>query len=119
MYNANVSHMQTILKFLGTAAAVYLTVNLVPGISLSGGWTTTLLVALVWSVIVMVIRPVLRILTFPITVITFGLFSIVLNAFLFYAMQWVVPGFTVTGILPALLGALVLSILTWLIQKIL
>jgi len=111
--------MHIVLKYLGTVAAVYLTVNLVPGITVSGGWTTILFVALVWSVIVMVIRPVLHVLTLPITLITFGLFSFVLNAFLFYAMQWVVPGFSVAGFWAALLGALVLSLLSWLIQKIL
>lgn len=111
--------MHIVLRYLGTVAAVLLTVNIVPGISISGGWTTILLVALVWSVIVMVVRPVLSILTLPITIITLGLFSFVLNAFLFYAMTWVVPGFELTGFIPALLGALVLSILTWLIEKIL
>ena len=111
--------MHTVFQYLGTVTAVYLTVNLVPGISVSGEWMTTLLVALVWSVIVMVVRPVLRVLTLPLTILTFGLFSLVLNAFLFYAMQWVVPGFTVEGFFAAFLGALVLSILTWLIQKVL
>jgi len=111
--------MHVALKYLGTVAAVYLTVNLVPGIAVSGGWTTTLLLALVWSVIVMVIRPVLHVLTLPLTIITFGLFALVLNAFLFYAMQWIVPGFAVEGFFAALLGAIVLSILTWLIDKIL
>ncbi len=111
--------MHTVLQYAGTVAAVYLTVNLVPGISVSGEWVTTLLVALVWSVIVMVIRPVLRILTLPLTIISFGLFSLVLNAFLFYAMQWVVPGFAVEGFFAAFFGALVLSVLTWLIEKIL
>jgi len=111
--------MQTLLRYLGTVAAVALTINLVPGISYTGGWTTILLVALVWSVIVIVIRPVLQILTLPITVVTFGLFALVLNALLFYAMAWIVPGFVVSGFLPALFGAIVLSILVWLIQKIL
>lgn len=110
--------MKTILSYLGTVGAVLLTVNLVPGISVSGGWVTILLVALVWSVIVMVIKPVLSILTLPITIITLGLFSFVLNALLFWAMTLIVPGFVVSGFLPALLGALVLSILTWLIDKI-
>jgi|SRR3989344_593191 len=109
--------MHTILKYLGTVAAVYLTVSIIPGISVAGGWATILLVALVWSVITMVVRPVLAILTLPITVITLGLFSFVLNALLFYAMTYVVPGFSVDGFLPALLGALVLSIFTWLIHK--
>ncbi len=107
-----------ILRFLGTAAAVYLTVYLVPGITISGGWTTTLLVALVWSVITMVIRPVLSILTLPITIITLGLFAFILNAVLFWAMTLIVPGFEVAGFLPALIGAVVLSIINWLISKI-
>ena len=111
--------MHIVLKYFGTVAGGYLTVNLVPGITVAGGWTTILFVALAWSVIVMVIRPVLHVLTFPITLITFGLFSFVLNAFLFYAMQWVVPGFMVAGFFPAILGAIALSLLSWLIQKIL
>ena len=111
--------MITIFKFLGTVAAVYLTVSLVPGVSATGGWISILLVALAWSVITMVIRPVLKILTLPITIITFGLFSFVLNAILFWGMTLVVPGFIVAGFLPALLGALVLSILVWLIHMIL
>jgi|SRR3989338_4755165 len=110
--------MHSILQYLGTVAAVALTVNLVPGISYAGGWITILLIAVVWSVIVIVIRPVLRILTLPITIITFGLFSLVLNALLFYAMAWIVPGFVVAGFWSAFLGAVVLSILTWLIHQL-
>jgi putative membrane protein len=110
--------MHTVLRYLGTVAAVYLTVSLVPGVGVTGGWTTTLLVALVWSVITMVIRPVLKILTLPITIITFGLFSFVLNALLFWAMTLIVPGFVVAGFLAALLGALVLSILSWFVNQV-
>lgn len=112
-------HMHIVLKYLGTVAAVVLTVNLVPGISAAGGWPTIFLLSLVWSVIVMVIKPVLSLLTLPITILTLGLFSFVLNAFLFWAMALVVPGFQVAGFIPAFLGALVLSILTWFIEKIL
>ena len=111
--------MHTILKYLGTVAAVYLTVSIIPGISVAGGWVTILLVALAWSVIMMVVKPVLAILTLPITIITLGLFSFVLNALLFWAMTLVVPGFVVDGLVPALLGALVLSVLSWVIHKIL
>ena len=111
--------MHTVLRYLGTVAAVVLTVSIVPGILITGGWETTFLVALVWSVISMVIRPVLKILTLPLTVITFGLFSFVLNALLFWAMTLIVPGFTVSGFFSALLGALVLSILGWFIHQVL
>jgi putative membrane protein len=110
--------MKTILRILGVAVAVALTVNVVPGISVSGGWVTIFILAVVWSVIVAVIRPVLRVLTLPVTIITLGLFSFVLNALLFWAMTLLVPGFVVSGFFAALLGALVLSVLTWLIEQI-
>ncbi len=111
--------MQTILKYLGTVVAVYLTVSLVPGISVVGGWPTILIIALVWSVIMMVIKPILTILTLPITIITLGLFTFILNALLFWAMTLVVPGFVVDGFIPALLGAIVLSLFSWLINQLL
>jgi putative membrane protein len=109
--------VKLVLRYLGVVAAVLLTVYIVPGIY-DAGWETTLLVALVWSVITMVIRPVLKLLTLPITIITFGLFSFVLNALLFWSMTFIVPGFAVAGFWAALLGALVLSLLSWLIHQI-
>ncbi len=111
--------MHTVIRYLGTVVAVYLTVSLVPGITATGGWVTLLLVALVWSVIAMVIKPILSILTLPITILTLGLFSFILNAFLFYAMTWIVPGFIVTGFIPAFLGSFVLSVFSWFIHRIL
>jgi len=107
-----------ILQYLGTVAAVILTAYLVPGISTGGSWLTILLLALVWSVIVSVIKPILLVITLPITILTFGLFSFVVNALLFWAMTLIVPGFAVAGFWTALLGALVLSILSWLIHQV-
>ena len=77
------------------------------------------LAALVWSVLVTVIRPILSLLTLPITIITFGLFSLVLNAILFYLMAYIVPGFSVASFVAAFLGAIVLSVLSWLIHQLL
>lgn len=110
--------MHFLWRFLAVAVAVYLTVNLVPGISIAGGWMTLLLVSLVWSVIITVVKPVLSILALPITIITLGLFNFVLNALLFWGMEFIVPGFDVAGFWPALLGSLVLSIFSWLIEKV-
>ena len=107
--------MKMLLQYLGTVGAILVTVFIVPGIT-DTGWEATLLAALVWSVITLVIKPVLKILTLPITIITFGLFSFVLNALLFWLMASIVPGFAVAGFWAALLGAFVLSILTWLIH---
>lgn len=110
--------MHTILKYLGTVAAILLTMNIVPGIGVTQGWASVLLAAVVWSVMTMVIRPVLSLLTLPITIITFGLFSFVLNAVLFYAMTFIVPGFVVASFWSALLGSIVLSLLVWVIHKV-
>ena len=109
-------HMHFVLRYLGTVAAFILTVYLVPGLVVTGGWETILLAALVWSVIVMVIRPVLKILTLPITILTFGIFSLLLNALLFWTMSLIVPGFHITTFFAAFLGAIVLSLLSWLIH---
>ena len=111
--------MHTLLRIIGTVAAVALTIKLVPGVTASGGWETILLVAIVWSVITIVIRPILSLLTLPITLLTFGLFSFVLNALLFYAVSYIVPGFVVSGAWSALIGAFVLSLFSWFIHKVL
>lgn len=111
--------MHTILRYLGTVAAILLTVYIVPGVTVTGGWVTILLAALVWSVITLLIKPVLSILTLPITIVTFGIFSLILNALLFWAMALIVPGFVIAGFWSALLGAIVLSILSWLIHMVL
>ncbi len=108
--------MHTLLKYVGTVAAVVLTVHLVPGVYAPGGWLAIFLLALVWSAISLVIKPVLHILTLPITLLTFGLFALVLNALLFWFSSAIVPGFVVVGFWSALLGSIVLSILTWVIH---
>lgn len=96
------------LKFLISAAAVYLIATYISGIH-AASTQTVLIVALVWSLIILLVRPVLKVLTFPITLITLGLFSFVLNALLFFAMTYVVPGFSVDGIFPAVIGSVLLS----------
>ena len=100
--------MKLLLRFLIIAATVYLISAYISGIH-ANSTNTILIVALVWSLIIMLVRPVLKVLTFPLTLITLGLFSFVLNAVLFYAMTYFVPGFTVAGVVPALVGSAILS----------
>lgn len=85
---------------------------LVPGIEVSGIYIA-LIVALVLGFINAVIRPVLFILTLPITIITLGLFSLVLNAFLFWLVASFIEGFEVHGAFAAFVGAIVLSMFSW------
>ena len=108
--------IKLILEFLLIAAAVILTENLVPGITVSADWQTIAMVALVWGILVTMIRPILRILTFPITIITLGLSSVLINIGLFYLLTFI-PGFQVASTFSLIMGTLVLCLLTSAIQK--
>jgi putative membrane protein len=96
------------------AVMIYLAANIVPGISLRAEplWPA-LLAGLVLALINAVVRPVLAVLTLPLTVLTLGLFLIALNAFCLWLTSLIVPGFAVRGVAAALLGALLISIVSW------
>lgn len=83
--------------------------TLVPGVSVSSAWAT-LAVALVIGIINVTIRPILLLLTLPLNILTLGLFTFVLNAALLKLADLIVPGFRVDGFLPALVGALIISV---------
>ncbi len=109
--------IKIILRILITAAALLLIANFIPGITVSG-FGIAVLVAVVWGVVGLTIRPILNLLALPINLLTFGLFSFVINALLFWLVAGIVPGFTVSGFIPALEGSLILAILSWILQKI-
>lgn len=79
---------------------------------------TALVVALVLGLINALVRPILFLLTLPITVLTLGLFIFVLNGLLFWLVANMVPGFSVGGFWPALGGALVYSIISWVLNSV-
>lgn len=110
--------MKMLIRFGLTAVAVFLIASYVPGITLADGWKTALFVALAWSLISLIVKPVLSILTLPLTFLTLGLFSFVLNAALFFGMTYIVPGFIVGGILPALIGSVILSFVSYVTHKL-
>lgn len=97
-----------IIVALGVLAAGYLLPNYVS----VAGFTTALLVALILGFINAFLRPVLLILTLPINVLTLGLFTFVVNGFCFWAASFI-KGFTVRGFWGAILGALIVSVISW------
>ncbi len=108
-----------ILRFLLSAAALGLTSRIVPGIR-ADGFGPLLVTALILGVLNAVIRPVLLLLTLPFNILTLGLFTFVVNAAMLGAAAFVVRGFHIEGVLPALLGAVVLAlvsgVLNWLVR---
>ena len=100
--------MKIILKILVTVFALLLVANYVPGIEVVSFYTA-LIVAVLLGVINLIVKPILFILTLPINIITFGLFTFVINALLFWFVATFVDGFSVDGFVPAFLGALVIA----------
>jgi len=108
--------MRALIHILATAATLLIIDQYVPGITVASFYTACI-VAVLWGFISLVIRPVLTLLTLPITLITFGLFSFVLNAFLFWFLATFIEGFTVVGFIPAFEGSLILAIVAWLLNR--
>ena len=96
------------------AVAIYLAARLVPGIVLQGEaiWPA-LLAGLVLAILNSVVRPLLVLITLPLTFVTLGLFLLVLNAFCLWLTSVIVTGFVVHGFKAAFLGALVIAVVSW------
>lgn len=108
--------MKFLIRLVITAVALWAAVALVPGIEHTGPWINLLGVALVFGIVNAVIRPVLLMLTCPLVLLTLGLFIFVLNALMLWLTsalsQALALGFVVTGFLPALIGGLVVAIVS-------
>lgn len=104
--------MKILIRVLATAAALLLLSRAGVGITVESLYTAVV-VAILWGVISLTVKPVLTILTLPITIITFGLFSFILNALLFWLLSTFVAGFHVSGFIAALIGSVVLSAVAW------
>ena len=104
--------MGFLLRVLVNAATIALAAALIPGIRLDGAWPA-LLAGVVLGLVNALVRPVLVVLTLPLTIVTLGLFLLVLNGVCLALTAWLVPGFDLDGFLPAVLGALVISVVSW------
>ncbi len=83
-----------------------------PGVFVASFYTA-LIVAIVLGLLNIIIKPLLILLTLPITLITFGLFTLVINALLFWFVGTFIKGFSVDGFLAAFIGALIVAIASW------
>jgi len=101
-----------IIRTLITAGGLALAAWLVPGIAVSG-FGTLLLATLLMGIVNGLVRPVLVVLTLPLTIVTFGLFLLVINAAMFGLTAWVLPGFAVSGFFAAFFGWLIVSLVGW------
>lgn len=110
--------MKWLITLLLNSMALLVADYFVAGFQISG-FLSAMLAALVLGLVNTFIRPVLLVLTLPVTFFTLGLFILVVNALAFVIASWFVPGFTVYSFWGALMGALITSIFSWILNGIL
>ena len=123
--------MFVLLRLIINAVALLVTAWIVPGVHLGAAgphptkhdWATLLIVALIFGVVNLVIRPIIVLLSLPLEIITLGLFTFVINAFMLLLTSWIAQGigvgFRVAGFLPALVGALIITIVSFVLSRVL
>ena len=110
--------IQLLLLWLINAGALMAVTYLLPGIAVSS-FITALIAALVLGLMNAVVRPVLFLLTLPVTILTLGLFIFVLNGLLFWFVGSFIQGFVVAGFWPGVFGAIVFSLISWCLSALL
>ncbi len=112
-----------ILRWAINAAAIFLAVRFVPGITLGGSLTGVIWLALILGLINAFVRPLLKLLTCPFIILTLGLFTLLINTFVFWLMGQIgnmvgIP-ITIAGFVPAFLGGLVVTVVSIVLSLIL
>lgn len=106
-----------LLRWALNCVALFLVMKLVPGIQIDR-FQDLLLATLAVGLLNLVIRPIIMLLTLPVNILTFGLFTLVINGLMFYLAAYLVSGFRVTGFIAAFIAALLFSIISSLLNMI-
>ncbi|ETB63878.1 TPA: phage holin family protein [Candidatus Nomurabacteria bacterium] len=108
--------MRIILRWLILSIAVWVTSELISGVS-TDSVLSSFVVGACLALFNMFIKPVIKILTLPINIITLGLFSLVINGLVFWYLGTVIDGFVVATFVSAFISAIVVSIINWILTK--
>lgn len=107
-----------IFRILIAAAGLWLAARIVPGVT-ADGWKTLLIAGLLLGIVNAVVRPVVTVLTFPLTLLTLGLFLLVVNAAMIGLVAWFLDGLAVNGLWAGVQAAVVTGIVSWVGQVLL
>jgi len=112
-----------LLRWFINGVALWVAVRMVPGIEFYGNWQGLALVALIFGLVNALVGPVLRFLTCPLIILTLGLFTLVINALMLMLTAWIGQGlgfpFYIYGFLPALWGAIIISVVSLILSILL
>lgn len=109
--------MRFLIHWLVTGLALWVTAYILPGVAV-GSWQALAIAAVVLGLLNALVRPILVLLTLPITVLTLGLFYLIVNGLVFLLASKLVSGFDVSGFWWAVLGAIVVSIVSWFVGSV-
>jgi putative membrane protein len=108
--------MRILLGVLVNAAALWVAARLLDGITLSDRWQTVLIVAVIFGLVNALVKPVLKVLTLPFTIVTLGLFILVINAAMLQLTDFLTDGLTVTGFWTSIAGGIIISLVSWVLS---
>ena len=109
--------MRLIMRLAINVFALYVVEYLVPGFKLDNIWAATV-AAVVIGIVNTFIRPILQIITLPISIATFGIFALLINVALLYVASLIVPGFEIANFTTAIIASVVLSFVSWFLSRL-
>src|SRR5574344_67940 len=109
--------MKIILNWILISVSVFVTTKIISGIVVDPIWVA-LVVGACLTLFNMFIKPIIKVLTLPLNILTLGLFSLVINSILFWYLGTFIKGFEVSTLVAAFIGAIVVSVINWLFSKV-
>lgn len=109
--------MHLLIRLIINAIVFYLIAKYVPGFTIAS-FGTAVIAAIIFGLVNAIIRPILLLITLPINIVTLGLFTIIVNALMFWLTVTLVPGFTVAGFVPALEGAIIMMVISLILSHV-
>jgi putative membrane protein len=106
--------MRILFALVGNALALLAT-TIVTGIRFEGDLLTLLVAGAIFGLFNLIVRPLALLLSLPLLILTLGLFYFILNALLLWVASLIIPGYSVAGFVPALIGSLVITVVNWLL----
>ncbi|MBI4708639.1 MAG: phage holin family protein [Candidatus Portnoybacteria bacterium] len=113
--------MSFIIRILANSLAIYLIAYLIKGVDFDGGWKMLLLAGFVLSLINIVIKPIVKFISLPLIILTFGVFSLVINILMLWLLTKIIPDLSISGIMAFIWSTIIVSavniIINWLAKK--
>jgi putative membrane protein len=110
--------LRILLSIVANAVALIVTAYVVPGISFAGSLVQLLVAGAIFGLLNLIVRPIALLLSVPLLVLTLGLFYFVLNGILLWLFSAFMPGYHVAGLVPGILGSLVIMIVNWVLHAL-